>query len=347
MEKYFNEISILNMDRSDKLQNMCENDLNLGLTQTAYTVNNGNISDTFASVRSLRTRNQRKVYPIKVRQKRQTMQNMTRPLKQWLCSNRHNPYPSKRDKEILCNLSSMSLTQVSNWFANARRRLKSTVKGEEFSWSSRVKLYNSHVEGNAELLSISSEDSIFDSDDNTDDGRQIPKENQQGQIEQNEPMEDVVPSRSQTPTRGPLLEHDFIGPLKTQHETGSQNKFKQTILQRYLSDTNRHHSGHVHSNLEMDVSAFTKTRSRRPSGSIGSRDYEEMSTSSGVSLNDSYSYSYFDVSDNTDELESAARRRRISGDVHGRNQDDIHLKEISAVMALTSLARSRSRYPIM
>jgi hypothetical protein len=109
----------------------------------------------------------RKVYPIKVRQKRQTMQSMTRPLKQWLCINRHNPYPSKKDKETLCNLSNMSLTQVSNWFANARRRLKSTVKGEEFSWSSRVKLYNSHVEGNAELLSISSDDSIFDSDDNT------------------------------------------------------------------------------------------------------------------------------------------------------------------------------------
>ena len=95
------------------------------------------------------------------------MQSMTRPLKQWLCINRHNPYPSKKDKETLCNLSNMSLTQVSNWFANARRRLKSTVKGEEFSWSSRVKLYNSHVEGNAELLSISSDDSIFDSDDNT------------------------------------------------------------------------------------------------------------------------------------------------------------------------------------
>jgi hypothetical protein len=91
-------------------------------------------------------------------------------------------------------------------------------------------------------------------------------------------------------------EHDFIGPLKSQHEPGSQNKFKQTILQRYLSDTYGHHSGHAHSNHHMDVSAFTKTRSRRPSGSIGSRDYEEMSTSSGVSLNEtcSYNYSYFD-----------------------------------------------------
>lgn len=303
--------------------------------------NSGNISDNLTSSRSLRTRTQRKVYPIKVRQKRQTMQSMTKPLKQWLCKNRHNPYPSKQDKEILCNLSNMSHTQVSNWFANARRRLKSTVKGEEFSWASRVKLYNSHVEGNAELLSISSEDSLFDSDDNTDDGRQIPKETD----EQSEPMEEVVPSRSQTPTRSPFSENDLIGPVKTQQEPGSQNKFKHTILQRYLNDTYGHHSGHAHGNLDVDVSAFTKTRSRRTSGSIGSRDYEEMSTSSGISLNDSYNYSYFD--DNADDLESAARRRRISGDIHGRNQDDIHLKEISAVMALTSLARSRRYNPVI
>lgn len=301
-----------------------------------------NSDNITAPARSLRARSQRKVYPIKVRQKRQTMQNMTKPLKQWLCTNRHNPYPTKYDKEILCRSSNMSLTQVSNWFANARRRLKSTVKGNDFSWSSRVKLYNSHVEGNAELLSISSEDSIFDSDDNTDDGRQIPKENQD---EQSEPSDVVVPSRSQTPTRSPLFEPpDFLGPMKTQHETRSQNKFKQTILQRYLSDTYGHHSGHPPGSLDMDVSAFTKTRSRRPSGSIGSRDYEEMSTSSGISLNDSHSYTFYD--DNADDLESAARRRRISGDIHGRNQDDIHLKEISAVMALTSLARSR-RYQIM
>lgn len=95
------------------------------------------------------------------------MQNMTRPLKQWLCKNRDNPYPSKLEKDILARESQMTNTQVSNWFANARRRLKNAVKGDNIPWSKRVKMYNSSVPGNAELLSISSDDSsLFDSDDN-------------------------------------------------------------------------------------------------------------------------------------------------------------------------------------
>uniref|UniRef100_A0A8W8KPE6 Uncharacterized protein n=1 Tax=Magallana gigas TaxID=29159 RepID=A0A8W8KPE6_MAGGI len=51
----------------------------------------------------------------------------------------------------------------------------------------------------------------------------------------------------------------------------------------------------------------------------------------------------YNFPDPIDDLEAAARRRRISGDV--RRQEDIHWKEISAAMALTSLARGSSRYP--
>ena len=49
------------------------------------------------------------------------------------------------------------ILQVSNWFANARRRLKNTVRNPEISWETRIRQYNSHVQGNAELLSISSD----------------------------------------------------------------------------------------------------------------------------------------------------------------------------------------------
>ena len=65
-----------------------------------------------------------------MRYKRETLQDMTRPLKQWLYKNKNNPYPSKRQKFDLAEESNMTLTQVSNWFANARRRLKNTVKGK-------------------------------------------------------------------------------------------------------------------------------------------------------------------------------------------------------------------------
>ncbi|OWF36931.1 Homeobox protein Mohawk [Mizuhopecten yessoensis] len=84
---------------------------------------------------------------MKVLQKRQTMQNMTRPLKQWLCDHGGNPYPSKPEKEILARDSRMSFVQVSNWFAN--------VQGDNVTWSKRVKIYNSRVTGNAEPLSVS------------------------------------------------------------------------------------------------------------------------------------------------------------------------------------------------
>lgn len=56
-------------------------------------------------------------------------------------------------------LLSLSFSQVSNWFANARRRLKNTVRQPDLSWALRIKLYNKYVQGNAERLSVSSDDS--------------------------------------------------------------------------------------------------------------------------------------------------------------------------------------------
>ena len=55
-------------------------------------------------------------------------------------------------------------SKVSNWFANARRRLKNVVQESHCTWSKRLRLYNGFVQGNAELLSISSNDSIWNSD---------------------------------------------------------------------------------------------------------------------------------------------------------------------------------------
>jgi len=67
------------------------------------------------------------------------------------------------------------LVQISNWFANARRRLKNTVdravahsyrpttetldSGLALDWAQRIRLYNRHTVGNQERLSISSTDS--------------------------------------------------------------------------------------------------------------------------------------------------------------------------------------------
>lgn len=52
----------------------------------------------------------------------------TSALKAWLYEHRKNPYPTKGEKIMLAIITKMTLTQVSTWFANARRRLKKESK---------------------------------------------------------------------------------------------------------------------------------------------------------------------------------------------------------------------------
>jgi hypothetical protein len=46
----------------------------------------------------------------------------TKGLKQWLKEHLHNPYPNDLEKKNLARKYNMSLTQINNWFINARRR---------------------------------------------------------------------------------------------------------------------------------------------------------------------------------------------------------------------------------
>lgn len=48
----------------------------------------------------------------KVRHKRQALQDMARPLKQWLYKHRDNPYPTKAEKILLALGLQMTLVQV-------------------------------------------------------------------------------------------------------------------------------------------------------------------------------------------------------------------------------------------
>ncbi|XP_067413527.1 iroquois-class homeodomain protein IRX-2 isoform X2 [Emydura macquarii macquarii] len=60
----------------------------------------------------------------------------TATLKAWLNEHRKNPYPTKGEKIMLAIITKMTLTQVSTWFANARRRLK---KENKMTWAPRNK----------------------------------------------------------------------------------------------------------------------------------------------------------------------------------------------------------------
>jgi len=70
---------------------------------------------------------------LDVRRKNATRES-TSTLKAWLYEHIKNPYPTKGEKIMLAIITKMTLTQVSTWFANARRRLK---KENKMQWSPR------------------------------------------------------------------------------------------------------------------------------------------------------------------------------------------------------------------
>ncbi|EFC45999.1 predicted protein, partial [Naegleria gruberi] len=44
-------------------------------------------------------------------------------LLKWLFDNFSHPYPSDAEKDVLAEETNLTLTQVNNWFINARRRI--------------------------------------------------------------------------------------------------------------------------------------------------------------------------------------------------------------------------------
>lgn len=48
----------------------------------------------------------------------------TAVLVKWIEEHQSNPYPTKAEKQYLAYYSGMNMTQLSTWFANARRRIK-------------------------------------------------------------------------------------------------------------------------------------------------------------------------------------------------------------------------------
>ncbi|XP_046804960.1 homeobox protein Mohawk, partial [Lucilia cuprina] len=86
-----------------------------------------------------------------------------RMLKEWLVRRRENPYPSREEKKRLAIETGLTYTQICNWFANWRRKLKNSEREKsKKSWGHLIKHYNNNAKGNVEQFSISSEDSIWE-----------------------------------------------------------------------------------------------------------------------------------------------------------------------------------------
>jgi hypothetical protein len=48
---------------------------------------------------------------------------VTLVLRDWLADHKRHPYPTDEEKLLLSQQTNLTLSQVSNWFINARRRI--------------------------------------------------------------------------------------------------------------------------------------------------------------------------------------------------------------------------------
>lgn len=214
--------------------------------------------------------------------------------------------------------SQMTLVQVSNWFANARRRLKNTVRQPDLSWALRIKLYNKYVQGNAERLSVSSDDSC------SEDGENPPRSHMNEGGYNTQVHHTVIKTESSVIKSGVRPEgsanEDYVSPPK----------YKSSLLNRYLNDSLRHV-------MATNAAMMEKTRQRNHSGSFSSNEFEEELVSPSSSETEgNFVYRTETLENGTNKCESAANRKRS-------NRDETYWKEINAAMALTNLAQGKDK----
>ncbi|KAM8851440.1 homeobox protein Mohawk-like [Spinachia spinachia] len=252
---------------------------------------------------------------VKVRHKRQVLQDMARPLKHWLYKHRDNPYPTKTEKVLLALGSHMTLVQVSNWFANARRRLKNTVRQPDLSWALRIKLYNKYIQGNAERLSVCSNDT--DSDDE-ECPLQIP-------ISQSD-FGRSSSHKTLTEKRGSILA--MADSANSDDGVSPPSKYKSSLLNRYLNDTLRH----MMAAKADGVPSAHKRRSHSESFRFNECERDAVSPASLYETEANFVYRM----DTVDYASAVCEREQQ------QRGGDQGWRELHAAVALTSLAQGQS-----
>ncbi|XP_071493329.1 homeobox protein Mohawk-like [Diadema antillarum] len=318
---------------------------------------------------NLRLRNRlNRLYPSlmsnRARRKRQTMQDMTKPLKQWLYNHRDYPYPNKREKLLLSLNSKMTLVQVSNWFANARRRMKNTVGRPWLTWEQRIRQYDNHVTGNAERLSVSSRETATE-----DDFHPMLDTGYANVILDND--DDVRDDEDSRGTRTTWTHNSSATDGK--HSLATTHKFKNTILQRYLNDSYEHarnlqndahcpapsesarnaHPSPTTDNLSDAEITAGQCRGQRVKftalDSVGSNEYEYLSSSpdstssiSCLSSRQRHSSEEYSLASSSDDWTSFLKDVK-NPEFKCKEDEETYWQEIVAAVALTNMARSRHR----
>ncbi|XP_017068603.1 homeobox protein Mohawk isoform X2 [Drosophila eugracilis] len=165
--------------------------------------------------------------------------DIKRMLKDWLIRRRENPYPSREEKKQLAAETGLTYTQICNWFANWRRKLKNSEQEKaKKSWGHLIKNYNHNARGNVEQFSISSEDSIWEEemrvdDDDGDDDDELSSHSTGSDGNAN--------NDSSSPYKQNFyLEYgDLSGriPILEEVQKGGRTKYKNQMMEKYMRDS--------------------------------------------------------------------------------------------------------------
>ncbi|KAG8013942.1 Homeobox protein Mohawk [Nibea albiflora] len=222
---------------------------------------------------------------VKVRHKRQVLQDMARPLKHWLYKHRDNPYPTKTEKVLLALGSHMTL-----------------------------------VQGNAERLSVCSDDS--DSDD-----EECPLQTpiSQSDFGRSSSHKNVLQKQGSVIAMADSANSD--------DSASPPSKYKSSLLNRYLNDTLRH----MMAAKADGVTSARKRRSHSESFSSNECDRDVVSPASSYETEANFVY-HMDTVDYTstkcdrEKKQERGQQRRV----------DQGWREIHAAVALTNLAQGQS-----
>jgi hypothetical protein len=154
-------------------------------------------------------------------------------LKAWLYEHRKNPYPTKNEKMVLAMVTKMTLTQVSTWFANARRRLKKENK-----------LHRTTTNSKSEEEEDDDDDDVVDDDDdeneneneshvNIEQVQTIPKSNTNNLKRKRDDNDNDTSSFQPPPTNRPKIWS--IVDVVQSNETKRTNPSSSHIIHPYIT----------------------------------------------------------------------------------------------------------------
>ncbi|XP_061567163.1 Iroquois homeobox protein 5a [Cololabis saira] len=171
----------------------------------------------------------------------------TATLKAWLNEHRKNPYPTKGEKIMLAIITKMTLTQVSTWFANARRRLK---KENKMTWTPRNRSEDEEEDENIDLEKNDDDEPskpLLDKGDSTDteadhkllnpgDNMDRFKEETHGKSD-SDPLLSDSELKEQEERTAELLRPDSAKPTTSSPPRGSSSHDKPADLSQHAAST--------------------------------------------------------------------------------------------------------------